>query len=142
MKIAYAVLLLSALSSPALAAGYALHGTYLDYGPAAAALSVPKRVPAVLYVALHGRDAQLRLVADGAASCVPEFGVSNFVGRAHWGGPNDLAVHVEQKGDCARKSDDARLFLHFAAEVRRGVSTAILSDHVRGESGRELFEAN
>jgi hypothetical protein len=129
-------------SVPAFAAGYAVHGTYFDYGAAAPGIApAVRRVPAVLYVSLRGREARLRLAAPGAR-CVPEFGRSRYVGPAHWGGPDDLAAHVEHKSECTHVSDDARLFLHFSRSVPRGVSTAILTDNLRGEGGPVLFQSN
>ena len=75
----------------------------------------------------------LAFLLGSSAGCVPEFGASRYVGPARGGSPLDVAAHVENRGDCPRLSDDARLFLHLddAGVVLR----AELTDHVRGASG-------
>jgi hypothetical protein len=136
-----AAALFFALPLPAHAAGYALHGTYLDYGTPNERFPAARRVPAVLYVSIRGREARLRLSAPGA-SCVPDFGDSHYVGPANGAGAQAVAVHVDQKGDCLHASDDARLLLRFQASRPRGVTQAVLTDHLHGEDGPVLFEVN
>lgn len=138
----FALAIACALPCPAFAAGYALHGTYLDYGPAQPGLvSAPRRVPAVLYVVMHGREARLRLDAPGAR-CVPEFGESHYFGPAQGEGNDSLAVHLEHKSGCNHVSDDARLFLRFSRARPHGITEAVLTDHVRHQGGPVLFQAN
>jgi hypothetical protein len=124
--------------APAQAAGYAVHGTYLDYGPSRAGLtSFPeaRRVPAVLYVSVHTRKARVLLKAPGA-SCVPSFGASTFVGDAPW--RRGVEIGVAQRSSCFHDADDARLLLRFHRDPARGLSRARLLDG----GGAPLFEAD
>ncbi|MGZ3649833.1 MAG: hypothetical protein ACXVB9_09670 [Bdellovibrionota bacterium] len=148
MRFLVAAVFVAALcaSATVFAAGYAVHGTYFDYGPAstsaANSVAVPRRIPAVLYVSLHNREARIRLSAPGAR-CVPEFGASGYVGPAYADFLGALAVHVEQKSDCVHNANDARLLLRFTRFPPRRVLTALMLDQeARGQSGAVLFQGN